>query len=211
MKALKLLLTLAAVTTIAVVVADVSLAGKEHEHDKQSKEAKHSEYSAEAMQAWQKSMTPGTHHEGLKNFVGEWKAQVKVWQEPGTEPQVSAGKCKYEMILGNRFLAQTMAGEAMGMPFEGMGLSGFDNMKNKHVTMWVDNMGTSILYSEGECSNHCSVETHRTTVKDPMTGTDKKVKMVSRVIDKDKHVFEWYMINDDGSEFKSMEITYTRI
>jgi len=34
---------------------------------------------------------------------------------------------------------------------------------------------------------------------------------VGRTIDKNKHVLESFMIGDDGSEFKNMEIVYTRM
>jgi len=55
------------------------------------------------------------------------------------------------------------------------------------------------------------VETHEYTQKDPMTGKDTKVKMVSRITDKNNRVLESYIIGDDGKEFKTMEIKYTRM
>ncbi len=33
----------------------------------------------------------------------------------------------------------------MGMPFEGMGIDGYDNLAKQYVSTWVDNMGTGIM------------------------------------------------------------------
>jgi len=37
----------------------------------------------------------------------------------------------------------------MGMPFEGIGINGYDNLKKKFVSTWIDNMGTMIVMSTG--------------------------------------------------------------
>jgi len=49
------------------------------------------------------------------------------------------------------------------------------------------------------------------SARDDMMAPGKKVKVreVIRVLDKDKHVFEWFETRD-GKESKTMEITYTR-
>jgi uncharacterized protein YxjI len=99
----------------------------------------------------------------------------------------------------------------MGMPFQGMSIGGYDNIKGKHTLVWIDNMSTATVYSEGACSDNCTVETHEYTQKDPMTMKDTKVKMVSRITDKNNRVLESYIIGDDGKEFKTMEIKYTRM
>ena len=46
---------------------------------------------------------------------------------------------------------------------------------------------------------------------DPMTGKDMKFKMVSSIVSDDQHVFVWYTIEEDGDEFKMMEIVYSRV
>ena len=37
----------------------------------------------------------------------------------------------------------------MDMSFTGMAIEGYDNVKKKFVSSWIDNMGTMILNSEG--------------------------------------------------------------
>jgi hypothetical protein len=168
-------------------------------------------YSPEEMDAWQKSATPGPHHARFKDMVGAWNAQCKMWMQPGTEPQVAQLKAEYKLLFDGRYVVGTIDGEMMGMPFHGMGISGYDNVKGVHTTMWCDNMSTAMMFSEGQCSDDCKVETYHSVYMDPMTGKDMQIKLVTRYVDKDKHVFEYFMVNPDGSEFKSMEITYTRM
>src|SRR5262249_52979692 len=73
-----------------------------------------------------KLATPGPYHEMLKKFAGSWKTETKMWMGPG-EPQVSEGTAEASMILGGRFLKQEAKGNFMGQPFEGFGLTGYDN------------------------------------------------------------------------------------
>lgn len=190
---------------IALLTVRGSVAGDEHKHDQKAAGAGEAE-----MAAWMKANAPGAHHKHFADYVGEWDAQVRTWESPGSEPMVSAGTSTYEVIMGGRFLKQTFHSTMMGMPFEGLGLSGFDNTTGKHTVMWIDNMNTQMMYSAGDCSDHCRTETHVTTLKDPMTGRDVKVKMVTRRVDENKHIFEYYMAGDGGEMFKTMEITYTR-
>ena len=176
----------------------------------QDKEKTAEMYSPEEMAAWQKAAAPGPHHARFKNMVGAWNAKNTYWMQPGGDPQVATMKAEYKTKFDGRYLVSKLEGPMMGMPFEGMGIAGYDNVKGVHTMVWCDNMSTSILYSEGECSDECQVETLYMDQKDPITGNDMKVKIITRIIDNDKHVFEYYMINPDGSEFKSMEIVYTR-
>ncbi|UCG52788.1 MAG: DUF1579 domain-containing protein [Candidatus Latescibacterota bacterium] len=207
MKKVMFLVTVGLIT--AVLVSSFAVAGQEKTAGEKAKE--HGQPSPEEMAAWQKAATPGPHHKLYKDMVGMWNAECTYWMQPGAEPQVAPLKAEFKMLFGDRYLVQTIEGEMMGMPFKGMGISGYDNLKGVHTMVWIDNMSTATMYSEGECAENCTVETHHSVHKDAMTGMDQKVKTVSRIIDKDKHVFEYYMVDPSGGEFKSMEITYTRM
>ena len=98
----------------------------------------------------------------------------------------------------------------MGMPFVGMGISGFDKTKDKHTLYWVDSMGTQAVYSEGTCADHCMKEEYEFVILDPLSGAESKFKTVTVIKSDDEHVFEWYMVQPNGDLFKSMEIVYTR-
>ena len=189
---------------LAVVLANVSFAGKEGE--------KETSPEMEAyMKQYMQAIEPGKHHEAFKYRVGEWTAVVKQYSGPGMEPTISNSKCTYELVLDGRFLTQQMEGEVMGMPFVGMGFSGFDKTRGKHTMYWVDNLGTQSVYSEGECSDHCMKESYTFTTFDPLSGAESKIKTVTLIKNENEHVFEWYQVQPDGQSFKSMEIVYTRV
>lgn len=201
MKVARFLAILALGALGAAFVVGVSLAG---DQDKKA------EYNEQEMKAWMEAMAPGEHHKHFAKLEGEWNAAVTTWQAPGIDPVKAEGKSTYKVILGGRYLMQDFKGAMMGMPFEGIGISGFDKVAGKHTAVWIDNFGTQTMYSEGMCSDHCMKETHETTMKSPMTGEDMKIKMITTIIDDNKHVFEYYMPAPDGSMFKTMEIVYTR-
>jgi len=97
---------------------------------------------AAAMEAWQKAATPGEVHAFLAKKSGKWKITGKMWMAPGTDPVVSESTAVAEMILGGRFLKEEMKGTSMGMPFEGLGITGYDNTTGIVTSVWYDNMGT---------------------------------------------------------------------
>ena len=164
----------------------------------------------EYMKQYMEAIAPGPHHENLAKRAGEWNAVVRSFPGPGVEPMESEGKCTYEVVLGGRFVTQQMEGSIMGMPFLGMGFSGFDKTRGKHTMYWIDSMGTAAVYAEGMCSDQCMKEEYSFTTMDPISGQETDVKAVTVVKSDDEHVFEWYMTLPNGELFKSMEIVYTR-
>ena len=150
--------------------------------------------------------TPGPAHKALEAFVGDWKAEVKCWCEPGAAPNVSQGTSKASWTLNGHFLAEKFHGEMMGKPFTGLTLMGYDNLKQTFNTVWLSDMQTAIFSSEGKGENGNKVITLEGKSNCPATGQkDIAIKTVFRVLSPDKHVFEMFK---DGA--KSMEITYTR-
>ena len=206
----RLFSALLTVAAICVLAAGVAFAGQE-KGQQEVQAPQQLQVSAEEMAAWQTAATPGPHHKRFAEMVGSWKAEVKMWMAPGAEPMVSETTAKCETLYDGRYCVEKIEGMMMGMPFQGMSISGYDNLKGKHTVVWIDNMGTGTIYSEGDCSEDCTVGTYRYVYKDAMTGKDQKVKMVSRLVDKNKMILESYMIGEDGKEFRNMEITYTRM
>ena len=165
--------------------------------------------SPEEMEAWMKYMTPGPEHHKLAAQEGDWNAAVKMWMQPGAPVTESTGSAKFRMIFGGRFQIQEFQGNMMGMPFEGMGLGGYDNAKKEHFGTWCDSMGTGIMLAKGK-SDDKGVTTLTGTMSDPR-GIDYTMREVVTQKDKDTIVFEMYMSGGDvKEEFRMMEITYTR-
>ncbi len=91
-----------------------------------------------------------------------------------------------------------------------MSLTGYDNQKEKYNTVWVDDMSTAILTSEGTAENGAKVLTFMGKMDCPATGEkDMPIKQVLRIISPNKRVFEMHDVSKGGDN-KTMEITYTR-
>jgi len=161
------------------------------------------------MKAWQESMTPGPMHEMLASRVGTWKAEVTMWMDPSQPPTTSEATTVCESMLGGRYFKSTHSGMMMGMPFEGFEISGYDNVKKKFFNVWIDNMGTGMMVSEGTYDEATKTLTYTGQMTEPM-GTEMNVREVVKHTDNDHSTFEMY-VDMGGKEVKNMEIKYTRI
>lgn len=163
----------------------------------------------EEQKVWMEYMTPSWGHEFLAKGAGEYTFVSKLWMMPDTEPTVSEGVAKGEMILGGRYLQMHHSGEMWGMPFEGISLEGYDNAKKAFISTWIDNMGTGIMYATGNYNEENKTLTYNGTYCDPMDGKDKPFKQIGRFTEDNTLVLEMYM-EVEGTEFKNMEITFTK-
>lgn len=166
---------------------------------------------AEMMKKMEQLAAPAREHKVLASMVGEWDAEARCFMAgPEAPATVNKGTCKSTMILGGRFLQEEFQGEMMGKRFVGMGLTGYDKFNQKYISVWIDDMGTGMLTSEGTSDESGKVLTLNGKMDDPMTGEKAKpVQLVTRILSPDKRVFE---MHDPalGEKSKMMEITYTR-
>lgn len=159
--------------------------------------------------AWMDYMTPGAIHQMIAKSDGEWSFDLTMWMKPDAPPTNSTGTTVNKMILGGRYQESVHKSTMMGMPFEGHGLLAYDNAKKIFQSSWVDNMGTGIMNMEGPWDEATKSITFTGKTVDPMTGKDMGVKEIFKIVDDNHHVMEMYMVND-GKEFKTMEIKFTR-
>lgn len=163
---------------------------------------------AAAMEAMQKAAAPGEHHAFLAGMEGDWTYTSQVWMDPSQPPMKSGGTSKKTMIFGGRYLQEETTGEMMGSTFSGRATTGYDNTAGEFVSTWIDDMSTGTAVARGHRDGNTL--TMHGEYLDPMSGQLMKVRQVTRVVDKDNHVFEYHMAMPGGPEFKSMEIEYTR-
>lgn len=162
------------------------------------------------MEAYAKAATPGQQHKWLASKVGKWDFTGKFWTTPGAPSVTSSGTAERSLMLGGRVLGEKVASPAMmGQPFEGYGLTGYDNTAQEFWGTWSDTMGTGLMTTKGKCDDKgaCS---YMGQYLDPMTGKTKTSRMVSRDEGPDKELHEFFDQGPDGKEFKSMELVYTR-
>jgi hypothetical protein len=163
------------------------------------------------MQAMMKAMSPGPEHKLIARMAGDWTFTNKMWMGPGAPPNEGSGTMHGEMILGGRYLHAVWKGSFMGQSFEGHATEGYDNLTKKHVSSWVDNMGTGIMYSTGTCEQNGKVcTTTSTEMLDPMTGQMTTSRSVVTWTGDNSFKMEMYMTPAGGAETKSMEMMVTK-
>src|SRR5213593_4215683 len=157
------------------------------------------------------------NHKLLVDMNGNWNYTIKFWMnpDPNAPPQQSKGTATRKSVMGGRYFAMDVSGK-MQMPgedgkmkdmqFKGMGLEGYDNVKNKFVASWIDNMGTGIEFSDGTYDPGTKTFTY-TSEMEPVPGMKIPVREAIRVTDNNHMSLEWYE-NQGGQERKTMEINY---
>ena len=183
---------------------------QEHPTEQPTEQPEHPTEMSAQMETMAKLAAPGSHHESLAKRVGKWNSKGTFWMEPGADPIVAEGVAEISPFLDGRFILTDYKGDFMGMPFQGYGLDGYDNGTQKHIGLWVDNMGTMMMTYEGSCEQDGKVTTNFSEFKDPASGMDMKMKGVTILENDDKITYEAFVQLPDGNEFKVMEIVYTR-
>src|SRR5262245_58043688 len=159
------------------------------------------------------------NHKMLADMDGSWNYAIKMWMspDPNAKPQESKGTATRKSVMGGRYVMMDVTGK-MQMPdqtgkmkdmqFKGMGVEGYDNVKKKFVSSWIDNMGTGIQFSDGTYDPATKTLTYTSEIE-MMPGMKMPVREVVKLTDKDHMMLEWYETHG-GQEKKTMEIAYTR-
>lgn len=196
------------VGAISLSLASVGYASTDHDQA-----GSHGESMDAAMQAmiatWQAYASPSDNHRILDPLVGTWSHVAKWWMTPDSQPDTSKGTNETKWEMGGRFLLTVVKGTSMGQPFEGMGLTGFDNGKQTYQTIWMDNMGTGMMIGEGTYDPTKKTLTDHGHFTDPVMG-QRSYRGVITFIDDDHHSYEMYVEDKNGKEFRMMEIMHTR-
>src|SRR5258708_21167938 len=136
---------------------------------------------------------------------------------PNAQPKKTKGTATRKRGMGRRYAVKDVTGK-MQMPgedgkmkdmqFKGMAVEGYDNVKKKFVSSWIDNMGTGIQFSDGTYDPATKTLTYTSEIE-MMPGMKTPVREVLKLTDKDHMMMEWYETRG-GQEKKTMAIGYTR-
>ncbi|HXH75990.1 MAG TPA: DUF1579 domain-containing protein [Bacteriovoracaceae bacterium] len=168
---------------------------------------------AEMMKKHMEYSTPGEEHKILADLAGNWNYTSRWWESPESKPEESKGSSKMKMILSGRFLQQDFKGKAMGQPFEGMGIIGYDKLKKEFNSIWLDSMGTGIMKAAGSYDQGTKTLSEKGQFTCPMneSGT-AEYRAEWKMNDKNNTTYTMYSkgMTGEGPEFKTMEIIYKR-
>lgn len=186
---------------LAVGLGSVALTAEQEKRGK--------DFDLEAMEkAWADFAKLAPEHKHFKDVVGEWNVETKeTW--PGMQkPIVSRGKATFRLMLGGRFLQQRYEPEHEGQKFRGFGIHGYDKAKKKYVSVWLDNMSTGIMVSEGEYDEEADQLVQVGESESPLG--KMRLRTVMKAIDDNGFTMSFYVAMPDKKEHKGMVITYTR-
>lgn len=162
---------------------------------------------AAMMAAFQASMTPGEPHAWLAEQSGEYNALVRSWDDPDSEPQTSRSRVVRTMELGGRVLREEWTGTVMGMPFSGVGRTGYDNVTERYWSTWTDNLSTGLFISHGQRHVDGSLEFHG-EMPDPRSGAMIPTRSVATHADGTERMEMYQTV--DGEEMRVMVIELQR-
>lgn len=159
------------------------------------------------------------NHKLLQSLDGTWTYNVKMWMngDPSSKPDESKGVATRKSMMGGRYVAMDVKGKMempgadgkmQAMEFMGHGTEGYDNVKQKFVSTWIDNMGTGIMMVDGTYDEASKTFTY-TGEYEAMPGMKMQVRQTLKLTDKNHMLMEWYEMRG-GKEVKTMEIGYTR-
>jgi hypothetical protein len=159
---------------------------------------------------------PGPEHERLKAYVGDWDADCAFNCPLDNSVQKTKGVMHIKPLLGDRYIQLNYEGEMMlpdgktTMPFKGMGIGGYDKGKKKYTNVWIDEMSTTMMLTEGTADGNTI--TFEGGFTDPMSGKVTKVKEIVTETDSSHHKYELHMEGPEtgGKMMKVMEINYTK-
>ncbi len=185
----------------ALLLTSPALAKEKHAGKKMDEQA--------MMELWKQMATPGAPHKLLAGLAGSWTTKTKEWMDPTKPATESEGTAEIRPLMDGRFIFQEYHGQMMGQPFAGIGIDGYDNMKKKYVTAWMDSMGTGIFIMEGTAGGDGNTITLKGSHPEP-GGGQMHHRAVWKIVDTNNQVFEMYGTHHGQKESKVLEIIYTR-
>ena len=164
-----------------------------------------------AMAAWMQAAQPGPEHQNLAFMIGAWTTTSMTWfAGPDAPATTTRGTAECRWILGGRYVQMVYRSTMMGMPFEGISISGFDRARNVYCDTWVDNMSTGPYTSTGAYDAKKKVFTYHGQMNDPVTKIyGYTVKSRITILGPDHFKFEMFNPHQ-GESAKMMEVIYQR-
>ena len=172
-------------------------------------------------QQWMQLTQPSAEHQQLAKLAGRYDVQSRNWMpsdmsEQGQpqgqrqqQPMESTAQATFTPIFDGRFVREDYTGQMMGQPFTGMGIEGFDRIRQQWTIDWFDSMSTGTLHAKGTSTDDGKTVTFLGEFSCPMTGAVVPTRIIRTIGDDGRISLEMYATRN-GKEDKTMELHYTR-
>ncbi len=196
------------VTSLQAVAADPKPNQKSDPHAGHAMDPK----MMEMMKKMTEFGTPGEQHKMLSGYAGNWTTSVNMWHKPDTKPEASTGTAKFQMILDGRWLQQELSGQAMGMPYTGLGFVGYNNATKSFESIWMDTFSTTSMSGKGSYDKSKKTLSEKGQYFCPIKNGPRDYRTEWKFNDKNTMTFSMFGPGmNDEPEYKHMEVVYKRV
>lgn len=162
-------------------------------------------------QAANQAASISAFHKKLRKIKGRYDQTIKWWRAPGAAPDESSGWSNTDWEVDGRFLIQRIEGRWLGSPFRGVAILGYDNATEEFTAVWMDNLGSNIIFSRGKADESGETITLRGQHVDIITGEKVETTAILQMPDrKGETKLEMFRTGPDGADFKFLEVATTR-
>ncbi len=153
---------------------------------------------------------PAKDQEWLKQLVGEWDIQFKMYIQPDQPPAESTGSDTVRGLGDHWIVAETRT-TMMGVPYSGILSLGFDPLKKHFTGTWIDSFCGYLWVYKGtlnDAGDTLTLMTEGPSLQSP----DKtaRYREVIQITGKDGRTFTSSVETDDGTWVKILTIEYRR-
>lgn len=158
---------------------------------------------------------PGERHTWLEPLVGEWRVEMPVYPGPGADPIVSRDlTARRELILGGRYLSETLTGTFAGNASNRLAILGYNNLDQRFELTTFDTFepGQMVYVGRDEpTASEFSVEGESTEAGFGPTPTGRRRDLRFQFeIAADRSVERIYVRYPGEEEFLFVEQIFTR-
>lgn len=154
---------------------------------------------------------PARDHEWLKQLVGEWDVQFKMYMQPDQPPMEAAGTDSVR-TLGDQWIIAETKTTMMGVPYNGILTLGYSPLKEHFIGTWIDSFGGCLWVYKGTLNDAGDTLTLETEGPSLLEGPAKtaRYKEVIQITGKDTRTFNSTMETPDGTWMKVVTIEHRR-
>ncbi len=149
-------------------------------------------------------------HEQLKDAVGKWKVACTYYMDPSQPPMENEATETVEMI-GDLWAVSRFETDMMGAPFTGSATIGYEPLKQRWVSTWIDSMQPFLFHMTGgfdDSGKILSMSGDGPSMMEP--GKMATYRTREEVVNRDERIFEMFVSTPDGNEHKMFRYVYTR-
>ncbi len=161
--------------------------------------------------AFKQAGAQNTFLKKLKPLRGKYVQDIKWWRSADAEPVSFEGHTETEWTLGSRFVRQEFKSKWLGMTFEGTLILGYDGIGQHYTSVWVDSLGSRMIFSKGKLDESGKTITLIGEYVDALTHEPVTIRTELQVPSAKKATkVEMFRKDADGKEYKCLELTNAR-